>query len=192
MADEDALRRIFAERDAAAAQAEANAKAAKEAQEQRNRQYARYGAVALLVLAVAVGGIWYSNRGDNGSADTAGGELACTLAMGGVGLLVAGFTHHQTPAAIFAEVAVPAIGGYACQQAIDTMAKSPTEPVTITVTGDGQSMTRTLTLNDLIAPTPPPTTMAPQTDEGIDRILYCWRTYELSSFQYELCQAGIG
>jgi hypothetical protein len=72
------------------------------------------------------------------------------------------------------------------------MAKSPTEPVTITVTGDGQSMTRTLTLNDLIAPTPPPTTMAPQTDAGIDRILYCWRTYEMSSFQYELCQAGIG
>ncbi len=199
---DDELRKVFAERDAAAAQLEATARAAKEAEAQRNREYMRCAGIALLVVALVIGGIWYFNRDGvgngktvpDGNGKTVPAELACTLALGGVGVLVAGFTHSKTPAVIFAEVAVPVIGGYACKQAIETLAKSPSTPVDIAVTDGAKTVTKTITLDDLITPPPRPTTVPPGAAPPVnfDRFMYCFRTYNLSTVQYDLCKLGFG
>ena len=183
---DDELRRIFAERDAAAAKTESDAKAVKDAEALRNRQYAKVAGAVLLVVALVAVLVWNSNQ-DKGTG-TGGGDLGCTLAVGGLGLLVQGFTHNETSAVMLSKVAVPAIGGYACKQVIDAMTDSPTKPVTITVTAGTQRTYKTFTRNDLLTPAPT-TTIQPVPR---DRFLHCVTTYDFSTVAYGLCLDGLG
>jgi hypothetical protein len=184
MADEEALRRIIREeRDAEAAAAAARAA-------QQKEKLKIVGVIAL-VIGLLLAGYIYVNRDEGGMDDEAG--LACALTLGGVGLVVSGFTRNQSPAAIAAGLAVPSIGGYACDKVVERWAKDPSAKATITVNGENAQLTKVMSLTDLLgrANAAPPTTddpyILPDPMLGTGLVTYCANTFGTSQFLYDLC-----
>lgn len=143
--------------------------------------------VGLLVAAVVIAIVIASSSGgdDDGGGGGGGGtagDVSCTLATSGVGLIAAGLSRGESAGAIIAGVGATTAVGVGCKQAISSFVNTPDEPVPIQIeVPDGSTVEEAPTASELMAPPPPEPTNQPS-------LLGCFG-YD-TSFVIRLCLDG--
>ncbi len=113
------------------------------------------GVAIVIGIAIAAGDGGGGNDGTSGNGGSPTGDLACTLATSGAGLVAAGLTKGESAGAILASVGGTAAVGFGCKQAIKAMVNQPSEPVDLGIKAtDGTTVQETTTGSELAQPPP--------------------------------------